>query len=116
MAPPPHLAPSFSPPPAGTPPPRPAPSSTAAPPPPPPPPNGPSFGATAGDAAAAASAALGKIDGAGIIARVKNILLSPRTEWQVISAESRSGADVWMGYVAPLAALAAIAAALGMMI
>jgi hypothetical protein len=76
----------------------------------------PGFGATASDAAAAASAALGKVDPAGILARVKNILLTPRTEWPVISAESKTAAEVWMGYVAPLVAISAIAGGLGMML
>lgn len=74
------------------------------------------IGASAGEAAAAAGAALGKIDPAGILARVKNILLTPRTEWPAISAEGKPAADVWMGYVAPLAALAAIAGGLGMIL
>ena len=56
------------------------------------------------------------VDAAGIIARVKNILLTPRTEWPVISAEAKTSAEVWMGYVAPLVAISAIAGGLGMML
>jgi Yip1-like protein/zinc ribbon protein len=88
--------------------------------PPPPPtragPATPSFGASASGAAASAGAALSNVDAAGIIARAKNILLTPRTEWPVISAESRTSAEVWMGYVAPLVAISAIAGGLGMMV
>ncbi|MEO6750031.1 MAG: Yip1 family protein, partial [Casimicrobiaceae bacterium] len=39
-----------------------------------------------------------------------------RTEWPVIAAESKTAADVWMGYVAPLVAISAIAGGLGMML
>lgn len=49
----------------------------------------------------------------GLIARVKAILLSPRTEWPVIAAESRSARDIYLGYVAPLAAIGAIASFIG---
>ncbi|MEP7060800.1 MAG: Yip1 family protein [Betaproteobacteria bacterium] len=88
---------------------------------PPPPPTraGPatsSFGASASGAAVSAGAALSNVDAAGIIARVKNILLAPRTEWPVISVEAKTSAEVWMGYVAPLVAISAIAGGLGMMV
>jgi len=36
----------------------------------------------------------------GLVARVKGILLSPRTEWPVIAAEPRSARDIYLGYVA----------------
>jgi hypothetical protein len=49
----------------------------------------------------------------GLIARVKGILLSPRTEWPVIAAEPRSARDIYLGYVAPLAAIGAIASFIG---
>ncbi len=75
-----------------------------------------SFGASASGAAASAGAALSNVDAAGIIARVKNILLAPRTEWPVISVEAKTSAEVWMGYVAPLVAISAIAGGLGMMV
>ena len=100
--------------------PAPASASPSAPPPPLQPAaatsTGSNFGATASSAAAAAGAALGKVDAAGIVARVKAILLTPRTEWPVISAENKPSADVWMGYVAPLVAISAIAGGLGMML
>jgi hypothetical protein len=44
----------------------------------------------------------------GLIDRVKNILLTPKTEWDVIAAESTPPKQVVLGYVLPLAALAAI--------
>jgi hypothetical protein len=43
-----------------------------------------------------------------IVARVKNILLTPKTEWDVIAAEPAPPKDLVLGYVLPLAALAAI--------
>jgi hypothetical protein len=49
----------------------------------------------------------------GLIARVKNILLTPSTEWPVIAGESSSTASIYMGYVAPLVAIGAIAAFIG---
>ncbi len=49
----------------------------------------------------------------GLIARVKNILLSPKTEWPVIAAESSSAGAIYMGYVAPLVAIGVIATFIG---
>ena len=49
----------------------------------------------------------------GFIARVKGILLAPRSEWQAIAHEVTSPADVYLRYVAPLAALGALATILG---
>lgn len=72
--------------------------------------------ARASAAAAEAGAALQGVDPAGIVARVKNIMLSPRTEWPVIAAERKTAAEIWIGYVAPMAGLAAIAGGLGMMV
>lgn len=45
----------------------------------------------------------------GIVDRVKNILLTPKTEWPVIAAEPTQPKDLILGYVLPLAGLAAIA-------
>src|SRR5688572_21302134 len=45
----------------------------------------------------------------GIVDRVKNILLTPKTEWPVIAAEPTQPKDIVVGYVLPLAGLAAIA-------
>ena len=49
----------------------------------------------------------------GLIARVKNILLTPATEWPVIDAEASSPRAIYMQYVAPLAAIGAIAGFIG---
>jgi hypothetical protein len=44
----------------------------------------------------------------GLIQRVKNILLTPKTEWPVIESEPTSIATLYTGYIMPLAALAAV--------
>jgi len=44
----------------------------------------------------------------GLIERVKNIVLSPRSEWPVIAPEPTSILQLYTGYVMPLAALAAV--------
>jgi hypothetical protein len=46
----------------------------------------------------------------GLLQRIKNILLSPGTEWPVIAAEPTSQSQIFIGYVAPLSALAAVMA------
>jgi len=40
--------------------------------------------------------------------RIKNIMLTPKTEWPAIEAEPTSVAKLYTGYVMPLAALAAL--------
>jgi hypothetical protein len=45
--------------------------------------------------------------------RVKNILLTPRTEWEVIDAEPTTVADLYKGYILPLAAIGPVAQAIG---
>jgi hypothetical protein len=47
------------------------------------------------------------------IDRVKNILLKPKEEWQVINAETNSGMPLIISYLVPLAAAAAIATFIG---
>ncbi|HSC98455.1 MAG TPA: YIP1 family protein [Casimicrobiaceae bacterium] len=47
------------------------------------------------------------------VGRVKGILLAPRSEWQVISHEVATPADVYLRYVAPLAAVGVLATILG---
>ena len=47
------------------------------------------------------------------IARVKAILLSPRTEWPVIEAESGSVASIYRGYLIWLALIPAVATFIG---
>src|SRR6266576_935181 len=49
-----------------------------------------------------------------LIARVKAILLSPATEWQVIEREPSTPADIYKGYVAPLAAICVVASFIGL--
>jgi Yip1 domain/zinc-ribbon domain len=49
-----------------------------------------------------------------LIARVKAILLSPTTEWPVIEREATTAADIYIGYVAPLAAIGVIASFIGL--
>jgi hypothetical protein len=66
-------------------------------------------GATAPGAAAAGSAAWAAPSSLqGLIERVKNIMLSPKSEWPVIAPESTSILQLYTGYVMPLAALAAV--------
>ncbi len=48
-----------------------------------------------------------------IVDRVKNICLSPTTEWPVIAEETTPTGDLLSGYVAPLAAIGAVAGFIG---
>ena len=48
-----------------------------------------------------------------LVDRVKRILLSPRTEWEVIDAEQTTSAALYTGYIAPLAAIGPIAQLIG---
>lgn len=43
-----------------------------------------------------------------LIERVKNILITPKTEWDVINAESATPQSLLMSYVIPLAVVAAV--------
>jgi hypothetical protein len=49
-----------------------------------------------------------------LIDRVKNILITPKTEWEVIAGESTTTQQLIVGYVLPLAGVAAIASFIGM--
>lgn len=51
-----------------------------------------------------------------LIERVKQILVSPQTEWDVIEREATPPAQVLTAYVLPLAAAGAVATAVGMTI
>ena len=51
-----------------------------------------------------------------IVARARNILLKPKEEWSVIAGEVTSTADLYKGYIAPLAAIPAVAGFIGMSI
>jgi hypothetical protein len=48
-----------------------------------------------------------------LVDRVKRILLSPRTEWEVVDAEQTTPAALYTGYIAPLAAIGPIAQLIG---
>jgi|CXWL01.1.fsa_nt_gi hypothetical protein len=51
---------------------------------------------------------------AGLIDRIKNILLTPKAEWDRIAGEPVDVGKLYMGYVLPLAALSAVCAFVGM--
>jgi hypothetical protein len=48
-----------------------------------------------------------------LVERVKQILLSPRTEWEVIDTEQTTTTELYTGYIAPLAAIGPIAQIIG---
>src|SRR5436305_623444 len=48
-----------------------------------------------------------------LVDRVKRILLSPKTEWEVIDVEPTTPAALYTGYIAPLAAIGPIARMIG---
>jgi hypothetical protein len=79
-----------------------------------PPPRGPvGGGATSGGGAAPGgtspvwAAGLGAA-APGLIDRIKNIILTPKTEWPVIETEPTTIAQLYKGYVIPLAAFSAL--------
>lgn len=49
----------------------------------------------------------------GIFARIKGILLSPKTEWPLIAAETKTSGEIYIGYVFPLVAIGVIATFIG---
>ncbi|MEO7986960.1 MAG: Yip1 family protein, partial [Gemmatimonadales bacterium] len=49
----------------------------------------------------------------GLVDRVKNILLNPRHEWEVIDAEPATVGGLYTGYILPLAAIGPICTAIG---
>jgi Yip1 domain. len=49
----------------------------------------------------------------GLIERIKNICLTPKTEWPVIAAETAATGSLIAGYVVPLAAIGAISGFIG---
>ncbi len=51
-----------------------------------------------------------------LVARVKAILLSPKTEWAVIDGEPATVSSLYSGYIIPLAAIPAVAGFIGMSI
>ena len=48
-----------------------------------------------------------------LVDRVKRILLSPKTEWEVIDAEQTTPADLYTHYIMPLAAIGPVAHLIG---
>jgi len=66
----------------------------------------PGYAGAAGSSSAWASATAGSAP--KIIDRIKKILLSPKTEWPVIEAEPTNVAQLYKGYVIPLAAFSAV--------
>jgi hypothetical protein len=48
-----------------------------------------------------------------LVERVKRILLSPTTEWEVIDAEETTTVELYKGYIAPLAAIGPVAQVIG---
>jgi hypothetical protein len=48
-----------------------------------------------------------------LVDRAKNMIVSPKTEWDVVAAETTAPAQLVTGYVLPLAAVAAIAGFIG---
>jgi len=50
-----------------------------------------------------------------IVARAKNIILSPNTEWPVIAAEQTTVKDLYQGYIAPLMAIGPICSFLALL-
>ena len=48
-----------------------------------------------------------------LVERVKRILLTPRTEWEVIAAEATSPAELYKSYIMPLAAIGPVAQVIG---
>ena len=51
-----------------------------------------------------------------IKSRVKNILVTPRSEWQVIADEPADIASLYTGYILPLAAIRPVCSAIGLSI
>jgi len=68
--------------------------------------------ALAGPAAHAAAGAPSPADSiaAPLVARVKNMILTPKTEWPVVEREPTSIGQLYISYVAPLALVAAVLA------
>jgi Yip1 domain len=48
-----------------------------------------------------------------LVDRVKNILLNPRQEWEVIDGEVTTVGELYKGYIVPLAAIGPLATAIG---
>ena len=64
--------------------------------------------ASGGSSAGFAPAGAASSSTAGLIERIKNIVLSPKSEWPIIAPEPTTVAQLYIGYVMPLSALAAV--------
>jgi hypothetical protein len=62
----------------------------------------------------AGSTTVHPVSGHSLVARVKNILVQPRTEWQVIDTEPTTTRGLYTGYIILLAAIPAVAMFIGM--
>jgi hypothetical protein len=51
-----------------------------------------------------------------LMARAKNIILQPRSEWPVIDGESATVQSLYMGYIIPLAAIGPLASTIGVVL
>ena len=49
-----------------------------------------------------------------LVERVKNIVLTPQTEWQAIAGETATVSDLYKSYIVPLAAIGPVASFFGM--
>ena len=54
-----------------------------------------------------------KLKRMNIIERVKNILMTPKTEWDVINGETATPMSLLIGYVVPMALIGAVASFIG---
>jgi hypothetical protein len=68
----------------------------------------PGFLGYASASAASAAASDSRASTSGLLSRVRNIVLSPKTEWPVIAQEPTTAPQLYVGYVMPLALLAAL--------
>jgi hypothetical protein len=52
----------------------------------------------------------------GLVARVKGIIMQPKSEWRVIDSESTTVSQLYTGYIIPLSAIPPIASVIGLSI
>lgn len=55
-----------------------------------------------------------QVETSGFVARIQNILLKPREEWEVIAGEDTSPAELYRRYVLALAAIGPVASLIGL--
>lgn len=56
------------------------------------------------------------VGGSPLVTRVKNIILQPKAEWERIETETADMRSLYVGYVVPLAAIAAVCATIGLLL